>query len=482
LFLWTTLNLMNDLISKYPIETSTELRQLVSAELAYSFRIVPVEIHQDEYTFLVDKSNWNSNSLDELELILGKRLRVHKIDSEDLERRLISNYRKQERDGTEGEVKEVNFHQDFLDQIILEAKDILSSDIHFEVFENDARIRYRIDGKLIEKYKLKKENYLELVNKVKIKSNLDITEKRLPQDGRILFEDISIRVSILPTLHGEKMVMRLLGNDKQYLGINKIGMSDNQVFEYCEALKASRGIILISGPTGSGKTTTLYASLKLLNKISSNILTVEDPIEYTLEGINQVQLKENIGLTFSSVLRTFLRQDPDIIMLGEIRDAKTAEMAIRASLTGHLVLSTIHTNSAIGTISRLLDMGIPSFLIAETLKISVAQRLVRKLCDNCKTLKKVDRDKYPNEKLNDIKESYEPVGCEKCYYTGYRGRQAIYEMITNNSDLSYLIKNDPQNLVKTIGEQKNKSLVSEALHLVNTGVASIEEIYTILVD
>lgn len=469
---------------QYPIEISTELRQVISADLAYNYRIVPIQISDNNVHIIVDETYWNDSFSEELELILGNAIFPVKTNYEDFQKRLSVNYRKNNVD-TKQKIATASFHTDFLDQIINEAKEISSSDIHFEVFENEARVRLRIDGHLIEKYKIKKENYLELVNKVKIKSNLDITEKRLPQDGRILFEDISIRVSILPTLYGEKMVMRLLGNDADYLAIEKLGMAEEHLLEYTEALKSSRGIILISGPTGSGKTTTLYASLKELNKISRNIVTIEDPIEYTLDGINQVQLKEDIGLTFKSALKTFLRQDPDIIMLGEIRDAETAEMAIRASLTGHLVLSTIHTNSAIGTISRLVDMGVPAFLIAETLKISVAQRLVRKLCTTCKELKEVDYNKYPNEKIKQITSAYHAKGCENCHYTGYVGRRAIYEMVTNNEDLSNLVKNDAKNISKNYKETIDPnfgSLIEESLFLVKEGITSIDEIYPILVD
>ena len=471
-------------LDQYPIQISTELKQIISSELACNYRIVPAKLSDSSIQFIVDEEHWNENFAEELELILGIAITPLKTNYQDFQKRLSVNYRKNS-DSSQSKITKATYHTDFLDQIINEAQEISSSDIHFEVFEHEARVRLRIDGHLIEKYKIEKENYLELVNKVKIKSNLDITEKRLPQDGRIFFDDISIRVSVLPTLHGEKMVMRLLGNDAQYLEISKLGMSEDHLLEYSESLKAGRGIILISGPTGSGKTTTLYASLKQLNQVSRNIVTIEDPIEYTLDGINQVQLKEEIGLTFKSALKTFLRQDPDIIMLGEIRDAETAEMAIRASLTGHLVLSTIHTNSAIGTISRLVDMGVPAFLIAETLKISVAQRLVRKLCNSCKESKEVDHNRYPNEKIKDIHKAYEAKGCEECHYTGYTGRRAIYEMITNTESLSSQIKNDAKNLAKNYSEiegESFKTLVVEALLLVKEGVTSIDEIYPILVD
>jgi type II secretory ATPase GspE/PulE/Tfp pilus assembly ATPase PilB-like protein len=341
---------------------------------------------------------------------------------------------------------------------------------------------FAIDGKLIEKFTIEKENYLELVNKVKIKSNLDITEKRLPQDGRINYDDFDIRVSILPTLHGEKIVMRILGRDTDHLSMDKLGMSENEKSLYLEALKSSKGIILISGPTGSGKTTTLYASLKLLNDVKTNIVTVEDPIEYTLKGINQVQLREEIGLTFTSALRSFLRQDPDIIMLGEIRDGATAEMAIRASLTGHLVLSTIHTNSALGTISRLVDMGIPAFLIAETLKISVAQRLVRKLCVACKSSQKMRAEQYVNSVFKQIETHWVANGCDDCHYTGYNGRSAIYEVIPVDLNLNKELKRNAAELESFIAKKNHSRLSDKAIQLVKNGITSVEEVYSIIIE
>ena len=260
-------------------------------------------------------------------------------------------------------------------------------------------------------------------------SNLDIAEKRLPQDGRINFkhqnQQFDIRVSVLPTLHGEKVVLRLLNNDATDIDLKKLGFSKLDLDNYLQGVKRPNGILLISGPTGSGKTTTLYATLKLLNKETRNILTIEDPIEYTLEGVNQVQLKESIGLGFASALRTFLRQDPDVIMVGEIRDTETANMAIRASLTGHLVLSTIHTNSAWGTVSRLMDMNIPPFLVASTLNTTVAQRLVRLLCPKCKKETPFDTELYPRQfkPYQAVHFHFLPNGCEECYYTGYKGRK-----------------------------------------------------------
>jgi len=308
----------------------------------------------------------------------------------------------------------------------------------------------------------------------------------LPQDGRINFkhhdQQFDIRVSILPTLYGEKVVLRLLNNDATDIDLNKLGFSAFDLDNYLQGAKRPNGILLISGPTGSGKTTTLYATLKLLNKETRNILTIEDPVEYTLEGVNQVQLKESIGLGFAAALRTFLRQDPDVIMVGEIRDTETANMAIRAALTGHLVLSTIHTNSAWGTVSRLIDMGIPPFLVANTLNTTVAQRLIRLLCPDCKQEKPFSSTLYPKQfkPFNTITQHYTAGGCEHCYYTGYKGRKAVYEVIPIDQELSLEIKNGNMSINALLKERGVYTLAENAFQLFSKGLTSMEEIYPLL--
>ena len=380
----------------------------------------------------------------------------------------------------------LHYSEDFLLNMIYEAKEIGSSDLHFEAFEKQHRVRFRIDGKLIEKYIISLDEYPKIVNRIKIMARLDISEKRLPQDGRINVstevEDFDIRVSSLPTLHGEKLVLRILSKNSVRVQLKNLGFTKDELEIYESSVKKPNGIVLISGPTGSGKTTTLYATLKLLNKKDTNILTIEDPIEYTLEGVNQVQLRENIGLDFASTLRTFLRQDPDIIMVGEIRDVATANMAIRAALTGHLVLSTIHTNSAWSTISRLVDMGIPPFLIASTLNISVAQRLVRKLCTACKQEEKLRLEILPKGFIlsKKIQTHYKAVGCSNCYQTGYKGRKAIYEIIPITKELVQKIQNKELEVDAYLLENKIQTLQMNALNLVEQGITSIEEVYPLL--
>ncbi len=460
----------------------TDLLQLVSSEQAYHYRIIPVEAQNGTLHF---KSDQVSESLkQELEIVLNKNIELIEDSTENIQQYLSVNFRQ----SNKSESEDLHYSTDFLEKLLLTAKDVGSSDIHFEPYEHKCRVRLRLDGKLKEQFVISLQEYPVIVNKLKIKAGLDISEKRLPQDGRITVktntDEFDIRVSSLPTLHGEKIVLRILSKDANQINLEELGFTASELKTYKETVKKPNGIILISGPTGSGKTTTLYATLKLLNDDKTNILTIEDPIEYTLEGINQVQLKENIGLDFASTLRTFLRQDPDIIMVGEIRDAKTANMAIRAALTGHLVLSTIHTNSAWATISRLVDMGIPSFLIASTLNVSVAQRLVRKLCNDCKEEVSVSKDAFPsNFKIpKDLKTHFKAVGCHKCYHTGYLGRKAIYEIIPITKTLINHIRQNDLEIDAYIEEHNIGTLKSNAIELVKAGITSVDEVYALLSD
>lgn len=454
----------------------TIILQRVNATDAWKYKIIPFKVTNNVLEVYAESESIQ----DELEIILGVDVVIVIKEQAFINQLLLRYYRKSD-DSKRLKAKT----DDLVYKIIEEAKESDSSDIHIEVLEDKARVRFRIDGKLQEKYILEKSSYPELVNKIKIKSKLQIAEKRLPQDGRMEYKNayynIDIRVSILPTLHGEKIVLRLLGSDAKNIHLQDLGMDNQEKELYLSGVDKSNGIVLISGPTGSGKTTTLYATLNYLNKQTTNITTIEDPIEYTLEGINQVQLKESIGLTFPNALRSFLRQDPDIIMVGEIRDAETANMAIRASLTGHLVLSTIHTNSAKGTISRLIDMGIPSFLIADTLNLSVAQRLVRLLCASCKSEQQIDINSVPKQFRNKLPEvSYDAVGCPECYYSGYKGRTAVFEIIQIDQNLKENIKKG--NLSEALIERKHVSLADKCFELYQEGNTSLKEIYSLIIS
>lgn len=458
----------------------------ISKEQAWHYRILPKENDPERMVFLCDEGMELQQLSDELEILLGKSIFLEERSSEIISTLLHKHYLKE--NGQHQFQKTVTAIEGdgFLNDLIREARNLKSSDIHIEIYEERCRVRIRIDGMMVERYVLKKTEYPALINKIKIMSNLDIAEKRLPQDGRINFrngeEQFDIRVSVLPTLHGEKVVLRLLNNNAANIDLNHVGFSDFDLENYLQGVKRPNGIILISGPTGSGKTTTLYATLKYLNKETRNILTIEDPIEYTLQGINQVQLKESIGLTFAAALRTFLRQDPDVIMVGEIRDPETANMAIRAALTGHLVLSTVHTNSAWGTVSRLMDMGIPSFLVANTLNTSVAQRLLRLLCKKCREKVPLDPAAYPKQfkPYTIVNEHYIAKGCEHCYYTGYSGRKAVYEVIPLDQELTFEIKQGNMHINPLLEARGIKTLGENAFALFASGETTIEEIYPLL--
>lgn len=465
---------------------SEEFLKLISRKIANHYRIIPIGNEQGKVLFLTDQDIVLIQ--DELSMVLDLPFYLRKGTFEEIDRLLERYYFEDHSMDHQNGTKLLVFDHSFLEKIILEAKQIKSSDIHIESHEDRGRVRMRIDGMLVERYYLNRSDYPALVNKIKILSNMDIAEKRLPQDGRINFdqagERFDMRVSVLPTLHGEKVVLRLLNNEATDINLEALGMSSEDLINYLNGVKKPNGILLISGPTGSGKTTTLYATLKYLNKITSNILTIEDPIEYTLDGINQVQLREQIGLTFGAALRTFLRQDPDIIMVGEIRDPDTANMAIRAALTGHLVLSTIHTNSAWGTISRLVDMGVPGFLIANTLNTTVAQRLVRILCPNCKQIKPFDTSLYPKQfkPFYEISEHAVANGCSHCFYTGYKGRKAVYEIIPMDRELAAEVKKENLQVDELLEARKIRTLGENAFNLFAEQATSIEEIYPLLIN
>lgn len=361
-----------------------------------------------------------------------------------------------------------------------------ASDIHIEPLENEVRIRYRIDGKLHLSQHIPKEALSAVVTRIKILSKLNIAEKRVPQDGRFDYQYrdkiLNLRVSVLPTVHGEKVVIRILDKTNFLIPKEKLGFTKANLNKFNELLQNPHGIILITGPTGSGKSTTLYTMLSELNQIHDNILTVEDPVEYMIDGLNQVQVNTKAGLTFAGALRSFLRQDPDIIMLGEIRDSETADIALRAAITGHLVLSTLHTNDAVSSISRLADMGIQPYMIAVSLMGVISQRLVRRLCSQCA------KSYVPAEhelKLLDLPSGEyqfkEPVGCAFCNNTGYKGRIAVHEILIVSRELRDMIASNATvtEMTDFAVKQGMTTLKQEAVRLLKEGVTSFNEVMNI---
>ena len=371
-----------------------------------------------------------------------------------------------------------------VDLILMQAIKDRASDIHIEPFKNKINIRYRIDGILYEIPPPSKHLLPAIVSRIKILSNMDIAERRLPQDGvfyvKVENKDIDIRVSTIPAIFGEKVVMRILDKSSTPLNLGELGFDPEDLEKFRKAIVSPHGLVLITGPTGSGKTTTLYAALNEIKSPRKNISTVEDPVEYKLEGINQVQIKSNIGFTFSNALRAFLRQDPDIIMVGEVRDLETAQICVRASLTGHLVLSTLHTNDAPSAISRLIDIGVEPYLISSSLIMVGAQRLIRRLCPECKEA----YETTPNlVKDYGIKQEllYKPKGCDYCSHTGYRGRIAIYEIVMVTDQLRELIARGAP-----LGEIKDKTkglglrtLLYSGMKKAEEGFTSVEEVLSV---
>lgn len=370
--------------------------------------------------------------------------------------------------------------------ILMDAIRKQASDIHIEPYEKTMRVRFRIDGVLYEIMRPPLQLKNAIISRIKIMSRLDIAERRLPQDGRIKLKargrEMDFRVSVLPTLFGEKVVLRLLDKSGLQLDMTKLGFEENQYKNFRDAIYMPFGMVLVTGPTGSGKTTTLYSALSELNKVSQNISTAEDPIEYNLTGINQVQIHESIGLTFATALRSFLRQDPDIIMVGEVRDFETAEIAVKAALTGHLVLSTLHTNDAPSTINRLLNMGVEGFLVSSAVNLVLAQRLVRRVCSECAT----DEDVTP-EALLDLGVREDELGtficrhgrgCPLCNNTGYRGRIALYEVMPMHEQIRELVL-----MGASAAEIKKESirlgmttLRRSGINKLKQGITSVEEV------
>ena len=483
-----------------------QIKDTIPPEFAYQNKVVPLEINKN--ILKVGIHQGNQKVIEDLEFITGMQINYVELSEDEIIKLLKSQYgdlkfcvptthelgefvqvEKDKESESNGilrrEIDELSVVS-LVNKIITGAIETKASDIHIEAYEDQFRVRYRRDGILQEVLNPPVEKKRAIISRLKIMADLDIAEKRRPQDGRIRVRRgdriIDIRVSTLPTDFGEKMVLRILDKSQLNLDLSKLGFEENMITLYKKAIESPYGMILVTGPTGSGKTTTLYATLNNLNSPEVNILTIEDPIEYNLNGINQSQVRSDIGFTFANALRSFLRQDPDIIMVGEIRDQETAEIAIRSALTGHLVLSTLHTNNAPDTLTRLLDMDQEPFLISSSVRMVIAQRLLRTICEHCKT-----EDPEP-DKLNHLIESfvddlkditfYKGKGCHQCNQTGYLGRTAVFEVMPITQVIAEAInRRATAQELKTIAITEGMcTLQKSAILKLQMGITTIAEI------
>lgn len=494
-----------------------EFVEKIPARFVTHYRFVP--IHEQNGTLTVAVSDpLNAHLLDDIRLVLKRRIEAAVTTPAEIQRTIKELYgvgadtverilSSEEHMGAVINLESASFSTDlgddsidasvikFVNELILEAVQSSATDIHIEPFENHLRVRYRIDGILHQVPTPPTIRGLQaaIVSRIKIMANLNIAEKRLPQDGKILasFADqqFDLRVSILPTSHGETVNLRILSRSSMLLTLNQLGFLDRDMRLFNQFISKPHGIILVTGPTGSGKTTTLYAALAKLNSLDRKIITLEDPIEYQLDGITQMQVQSRIGFDFSLGLRSMLRHDPDIMLVGEIRDFETAEMAIRSSLTGHLVLSTLHTNDAPGAVTRLTDMGVEPFLISSTMIAVMAQRLIRKICQECAIPDQPD-ELLLREEFSITPETYQTAqfrkgrGCDTCRHTGYRGRLAICEILPFSNEIKDLtVQRATAHEIKRLGlKQGMRTLRSAGWERVREGVSTAEEVLRVTAD
>ncbi|MBU4211215.1 MAG: Flp pilus assembly complex ATPase component TadA [Verrucomicrobia bacterium] len=491
-------------LNEVKIESAVLTR--LPAKVVFQYNVIPLQI-ENSVLRVATNDPFNSNLADALRLVSGLRIRLslsltadiakainkfYGVGADTMERLIEDNRIEVPREEIMAKVDLSDLDQEasivkFVNQVVWEAYKDRATDIHFEPMEDELRIRYRVDGVLHQTSmppQLKRFQ-AAIVSRIKVMANMDIAEKRLPQDGRIGLsihgEDLDIRVSTIPTVYGESVSLRLLTRKSGLLGLESIGMNPKDEAIIRKLIYKPNGILLVTGPTGSGKSTTLYACLHTINSIEQRIITVEEPIEYEMKGINQIQVRSEIGLTFAMGLRHILRQDPDVIMVGEIRDFETAEIAIRASLTGHLVFSTLHTNDSAGAITRLIDMGVEPFLVASSVEAIVAQRLLRILCDQCKRPLKPDNPVLKS--IASVKELigctvYEAVGCEKCRQTGYLGRLGIFEnLLVTDAIRPLIVSRESANMIKQKGLQQGmQTLRDDGWVKVRNGTTTIEEV------
>ena len=485
--------------------------QLKPQRLPYLFAktqgVVAADLEKDEAVRVYHLPNTPLSIFAEVRRLLQRELRLQEVNPTEFQNHLATVYQSQSSvlDAAEGMGDDLDLielanqipkSEDLLDNqndapiirllnaLFTQAIKQKASDIHIETYENRVLVRNRIDGILQEVLEIQRGIAPLVISRVKVMAKLDIAEKRIPQDGRIALRvgghNIDVRVSTLPSNHGERIVLRILDKQTAQLDLSLLGMPKHTLVNMRKMIAEPHGIILITGPTGSGKTTSLYAMLTELNQVSRNILTIEDPIEYDLPGIGQTQVNPKVQMTFAKGLRAILRQDPDVVMIGEIRDLETADIAVQASLTGHLVLSTLHTNSALGALTRLHDMGVESFLLSSSIVGLIAQRLVRQLCEHCKkthVLRPDEIELMGISKRTNVSKVCEPHGCEQCNHIGYRGRTGIYELITIDETLRSMIhRNDNLQNIEAYIRPHTPSIRQDGFKRVLAGDTSLAEI------
>jgi type IV pilus assembly protein PilB len=497
-----------DYADKVPVGVPAEVLQLVSGATARSYDVLPVALDGQELILLM-ADPFNPHLFSDLTFVLAREVRLAVADPESV-RSLVRQYYGGEQPSVEtdsiklsetpgesadeGELSEADIEKmagqtpiiRFVNMVLSQAIRDRASDIHFEPFANEFKIRYRIDGTLCEMTPPSRTLALPIISRLKVLANLNIAERRLPQDGRIKLmlggRPVDLRISTLPTQFGESVVLRILDQASGQLDITQIGLPPSIQTGVEEIVRRPNGIFIVTGPTGCGKTTTLYSCLKLLNTIDSKLLSVEDPVEYEIEGVMQVPVNTAAGLTFARALRTFLRQDPDIVMVGEIRDYETAQIAIQAALTGHLVLTTLHTNDATGTVTRLVDMGIEPFLLASTLEAVLAQRLVRRICRSCKIPIEPDTIGLQQIGLEPAmvqgRSFYRGVGCALCNHTGYKGRLGLFEFLRITDPLREgVVQGVPLvQLRQTARGEGMATLREEGIQAIFAGDTTVEEV------
>jgi type IV pilus assembly protein PilB len=483
-------------VSLYKYQIDPAITQIIPESMARRYQAIPLQ--KDGSKLMVAMADpLDYFAIEELRMSTGFRIEPAISSKDELQRAIARHYGLQDSMSqmmvdlsAQEEIRETEITDDdspvvrLVNQMIQQAVQLRASDIHVDPGETSVAIRYRIDGVLRTEKTVPKQMQGFITARLKIMARLNIAERRLPQDGRMKmqadFKTVDIRVSSLPTIHGEKIVLRLLDLSTGVKAVDQLGFNGHNVSVFKEMIERPYGILLITGPTGSGKTTTLYSALNHLNGEDTNIITVEDPVEYQLEGINQVQVNPQIGLTFAAGLRSILRQDPNVVMVGEIRDTETAEIAIRASLTGHLVLSTLHTNDSVSSITRFRDMGVESYLIASSLIGVVAQRLVRRVCNDCKKAHEPTEQErfFLKSRGMDVDVLYRGTGCGSCGSTGYRGRVAIHEVLLINNEIRELITNSGSlsDLREAASKQGMIQLMDDGLDKVLKGITTVQEV------